>query len=201
MNHRFIFWVSLIMAGCVTAVFSGCQTYGEAAGLGAGVGALAGGIIGHQSGHAVEGALIGAALGGATGLIAHDIKAKRERDRAQTMAVYPTYVPSQGEMLQLERSEILPATVRPGENAEASIQYALLGTGPGVQVSEQRSLMRGDRLIAEVSTHSFTRDDGTWVSTQPFRVPTNLQPGPYTIVTSVRTSQSSISSQAAFNVL
>lgn len=201
MNHRLLMWVSLVMAGSMAVAVSGCQTYGEAAGLGAGVGALAGGIIGHQSGHAVEGALIGAALGGATGLIAHDIKARRERDRAETIVAYPSYTPAQGEMLQMERSEILPATVRPGENAEASVQYALLGTGPGVQVSEQRSLMRGDRLIAEVSTHSFTRDDGTWVSTQPFRVPTNLQPGQYAIVTSVRTAQSSISSQAAFNVL
>ncbi len=201
MNHRLVFWVSMAVVGSLGITLSGCQTYGEAAGLGAGAGALAGGIIGHQSGHAIEGALIGAAVGGAAGLIAHDIKARRERDRAQTIAAYPAYAPAQGEMLQMERSEILPATVRPGENAEASVQYALLGTGPGVQVSEQRTLMRGDRLVAEVSTHSFTRDDGTWVSTQPFRVPTNLQPGPYTIVTSVRTAQSSISSQATFNVL
>ncbi len=201
MNQRWIFWVSLGLVGCVSVALSGCQTYGEAGGLGAGAGALAGGIIGHQSGHAIEGALIGAALGGAAGLIAHDIKVKRERNREQTIAAYPTYVPTQGEMLQMERSEILPATVRPGENAEASVQYALLGTGPGLQVSEQRSLMRGDKLIAEVSTHNFTRDDGTWVSTQPFRVPTNLQPGPYTIITSVRTAQSSISSSANFNVL
>lgn len=200
MNHRVVFWVSLAMVGCVSVALSGCQTYGEAAGLGAGLGAVAGGVIGHQSGHAVEGALIGAALGGATGLIAHDIKVKRQRSRAETVTAY-NYAPTQGEMLTLERSEVLPPSVRPGENAEASVQYALLGTGPGVEVNEQRSLMRNGQLIAEVSTHSFARDDGTWVSTQPFRVPTNLQPGPYTIVTSVRTSKSAISSQAPFNVL
>ena len=200
MKHRMVFWISLAMVGCVSVAMSGCQTYGEAAGLGAGLGAVAGGIIGHQSGHAVEGAIIGAAVGGATGLIAHDIKARRERSRAETVTTY-NYTPAQGEMLTLERSEVLPGTVRPGENAEASVQYALLGAGPGVQVSEQRSLMRNGQLVADVSTHSFSRDDGTWVSTQPFRVPTNLQPGAYTIVTSVRTAKSAISSQAAFTVL
>ena len=81
MNHRLVFWVSMAVVGSLGITLSGCQTYGEAAGLGAGAGALAGGIIGHQSGHAIEGALIGAAVGGAAGLIAHDIKARRERDR------------------------------------------------------------------------------------------------------------------------
>ncbi|MFA7693105.1 MAG: hypothetical protein WCX86_09430 [Candidatus Hydrogenedentales bacterium] len=199
MNHRFIFLVTMIVAGGMVLSLSGCQTHGEAAGLGAGLGALAGGIIGHQSGHAIEGALIGAAVGGMTGLIVHDVKARKEQSREQTMAAY-SYAPSQGEMLTLERSEILPANVRPGEMAEASIQYALLGVGSGVEVSEQRSLLKDGKVLADLSTHSFNRDDGTWVSSQPFRVPTNLQPGTYTIMTSVRTARSAISGQAAFNI-
>ncbi|NLO32210.1 MAG: hypothetical protein GX117_02455, partial [Candidatus Hydrogenedentes bacterium] len=81
-----------------------------------------------------------------------------------------------------------------------SIQYALLGVGSGVEVSEQRSLLKDGKVLADLSTHSFNRDDGTWVSSQPFRVPTNLQPGTYTIMTSVRTARSAISGQAAFNI-
>ncbi len=200
MNKKSICVLSLILVLSLTVATSGCQTYGEAAGLGAGVGALAGGIIGNQSGHAIEGAVIGGLVGGVAGLIAHDIKARRMRTKAETEAAY-NYVPAQGEMLTLERSEVLPATVRPGEMAEASIQYAILGGGAGLQVSEQRSLMQGDRMIADVSTHNFTREDGTWVSTQPIRLPSNLQPGQYTIVTTVRTARSAISSQATFTVL
>ena len=200
MNKRFTLGLSLALSICMGLVTSGCQTYGEAAGLGAGVGALAGGIIGNQSGHALEGAVIGGLVGGVTGLIAHDIKARQMRNKAETEAAY-NYVPTQGEMLTLERSEMLPATVRPGETAEASIQYAILGGGAGLQVSEQRSLMQVDRMIADVSTHNFTREDGTWVSSQPIRLPSNLQPGQYTIVTNVRTARSAISSQAPFTVL
>ncbi len=200
MSQRATFWISLGLVGCLGVMMAGCETYGEAAGLGAGTGAVAGGIIGHQSGRTVEGAVIGGLVGGAIGLVAHDIKARRMRSRAETEAEY-NYTPAQGEMLTLERSEVLPANVRPGEMADASIQYALLGTGGGVEVSEQRSLMRGERMIADVSTHTFTREDGTWVSSQPFRLPSNLDPGQYTIVTVVRTARSAVSSQAQFTVL
>ena len=178
----------------------GCQTYGEAAGLGGGLGAGAGAIIGHQSGHTVEGALIGGALGALTGLIVHDIKVKQARSREQTAQAY-NYQPTQGEMLTMERTEVLPPSVRPGEEISATIQYALLGTGPGVQVSEQRTLMMGDRVISDISTQSFTRQDGTWVSTLPFRLPGNLQPGQYTLATTVRTARSAISGRANFTVL
>ena len=74
----------------------GCETYGQGAGLGAALGAGAGAIIGHQSGHALEGAAIGALVGTAAGLIAHDIKARKQKSREQTVQEY-NYQPSQGE--------------------------------------------------------------------------------------------------------
>ena len=191
--------VALVAAMALTG-FYGCQTYGEAAGLGGALGAGAGAIIGHQSGHAVEGALIGAAVGAVTGLIVHDIKARRAKTKAETEAAY-NYQPAQGEMLTLERAEVLPPSVRRGEEIEASIQYALLGSGAGAQVSEQRTLMLGDRVVADISTQNFTRQDGTWVSAQPFRLPGDIAPGTYTLVTSVRTARSAISGRATFTVL
>lgn len=191
--------ISCIAAITVTAVTS-CQTYGEAAGLGAGLGAVTGAVIGHQSGRTVEGAAIGAIVGGLAGLVAHDIKVRQARSRMETEAAY-NYQPSQGEMLNLERTEVLPPSVRPGEQIETSVQYALLGTGGSVQVSEQRTLMRGDQVIADLSTQNFTRPDGTWVSSQTVRLPGNVQPGTYTIVTVVRTARSAISARADFTVL
>jgi len=200
-------WSRLVKAMallCIAAIgvtsLTSCQTYGEAAGLGAGLGAVTGAIIGHQSGHTVEGAAIGAVVGGLAGLIAHDIKVRQARSKQETEAAY-NYQPSQGEMLTLERTEVLPPSVRPGEQIEASVQYALLGTGGSVQVSEQRTLMRGDQVVADVSTQNFTRPDGTWVSSQTVRLPGNIQPGTYTVVTVVRTARSAISARADFTVL
>jgi hypothetical protein len=197
-------WTKVLSCALVLSVAAlgvvGCQTYGESAGLGGALGAGAGAIIGNQSGHALEGALIGGALGAVTGLIVHDIKVKRARSQAETAQVY-NYQPTQGEMLTLERTEVLPPSVRPGEEISGTIQYALLGTGPGTQVGEQRTLMQGDRTVADISTQNFTRQDGTWVSTLPFRLPGNIQPGQYSLVTTVRTARSAISGRANFTVL
>jgi len=197
-------WMKVLSCALIASVAAlgvvGCQTYGESAGLGGALGAGAGAIIGHQSGHTVEGALIGGALGAGTGMLVHKVKVDRARSREQTAQAY-NYQPAQGEMLTLERSEVLPATVRPGEEISGTIQYALLGTGPGTQVSEQRAIMQGERVVAEISTQNFSRQDGTWVSTLPFRLPGNIQPGQYSLVTTVRTSQSAISGRANFTVL
>ncbi len=191
--------LSCALVLCVVVALAGCETYGQAGGLGAALGGAAGAVIGHQSGHAVEGALIGAAVGGATGLIAHDIKAKKAKNREQTAAEY-NYQPAQGEEMLFERTEVLPKTVRAGEMIEGTIQYALLGAGGGVQVNETRTLMRGDKVIADLSAKNFTRDDGTWVSTQQFRLPADQQPGEYTLLTTARTAQSAISGRARFTV-
>jgi hypothetical protein len=197
-------WMKVLSCALVLGVAAlgvvGCQTYGESAGLGGAIGAGAGAIIGNQSGHAVEGALIGGALGAGTGLLVHKIKVDQARSKEQTAQAY-NYQPTQGEMLTFERAEVLPPSVHAGEEISGTMQYALLGTGAGTQVGEQRTLMQGDRTVADISTQNFTRQDGTWVSTLPFRLPGNIQPGQYSLVTTVRTARSAISGRANFTVL
>ena len=178
---------------------SGCETYGEAGGLGAGIGAVTGGVIGHQSGRALEGAAIGALVGGIAGLIAHDVKARRERTRQQTIETY-NYTETQGLMLQFERAEILPNNARPGTQVQSNFQYALLGAGAGISVTENRTLLQGDRILGELSSRTFTRDDGTWVSTLPIQLPNDMRPGIYSIETRVIAGQSAISGRAQFTV-
>ncbi len=187
----------LLLTSCL--FISGCQTYGEAAGLGAGIGSVAGAIIGHQSGHTLEGAAVGAVLGGLAGLVAHDIKVRQAKSAQQTAAEY-NYQSGQGEKIVFERAEVLPPAVTPGNEIESSIQYALLGAGSGVQVTETRILMKGSQIIAELSSSTMTRTDGTWVSSQKFRLPANLTPGEYSILTRVSTRLSSISGSANFVV-
>ncbi|HNR32257.1 MAG TPA: hypothetical protein PKI11_15305 [Candidatus Hydrogenedentes bacterium] len=180
-------------------VHIGCETYGQSAGLGALVGGGAGAIIGHQSGHALEGAAIGAALGAATGLIVHDVKARRARTAEETAQQY-NYQPSQGLKLQIERSEVLPNFVARGNEVESQVQYALLGSGGGVEVTEKRTLLRGGQVVSELSSESFVRSDGTWVSSQRFRLPNDLQPGEYAVMQRVSTAQHVVSGTAPFTV-
>ncbi|MCF6286529.1 MAG: glycine zipper domain-containing protein [Candidatus Hydrogenedentes bacterium] len=192
-------WMTGLLACCLLLSLVGCQTYGEAGGLGAALGAGAGAIIGNQSGHAMAGALIGAALGGLTGIIAHDIKARKAKDRQQTVEAY-NYQPSQGEVLRLEESVVSPNVTSAGSMIEATLQYAIIGTGGGTQVKETRRLLRGERVIGELSSKSFTRQDGTWVTTQQFKLPSNLKPGRYSLIQKVETGKSSIFGTAEFTI-
>lgn len=185
---------------CVALAASGCQSYGGSAAAGAAAGATAGAIIGHQSGNQGEGALIGAVLGGLTGLIVHDVKAQKTKSAQQT-ADSLGYEATQGEVLQLEDAQIYPKNVRPGNQAEATIQYALLGVGEGTAVMEQRVLEQKGKVVAMLSTKNFTRSAGTWVSTLPFEVPRDLAPGQYTMVQVVKTQRSQVSRAQDFMVL
>ncbi|MBI4559577.1 MAG: hypothetical protein HY706_18475 [Candidatus Hydrogenedentes bacterium] len=200
MSKRNFLRIGTVLLTAAGLVISGCQTAGGSAGLGAALGAGAGAIIGHQSGHAGEGALIGAALGGLTGLVVHDVKARKAREREATAAQY-NYQPSQGEMLTFEEASAMPNTVKQGNMVEGSIQYALLGTAQGgATVTETRVLKRGNSVLSEMSSKQFTRTDGTWVSSQQFKVPQNLEPGQYSLVQTVQTAKSRISGTSEFTV-
>ncbi len=192
-------WTAAVMACCLFMTMAGCQTYGEGAGAGAAVGALAGGIIGHQSGNALAGAAIGAAAGALVGVIAHDIKVQRAKTREQTVETYK-YTPGSGEVLQIEDTTVSPAFTRPGATISTSLQYAIIGNSAGTPVTETRRLVRGEKVIADLSSKKFTREDGTWLTTQDIKLPDSLQPGVYTLIQRVETPQSSVFSSANFTV-
>lgn len=192
-------WTSGVMAACLFLTMAGCQTYGEGAGAGAAVGALAGGIIGNQSGNALAGAAIGAAAGALVGVVAHDIKVQRAKDRAQTVETYK-YQPGQGEVLQIEDTTVTPQVARAGATVSATLQYALITGTAGTPVTETRRLLRGERVISDVSSKKITREDGTWLTTDNIKLPDSLQPGQYSLIQKVDTPQSSVFSTATFTV-
>lgn len=195
------FAVAALALAVVVILAMGCQTVPRGAGLGGALGAGTGAIIGAQSGHAGEGAAIGAVVGAATGAIASDIRARRTKTAQETAQTYD-YQPSQGEVLKLESVSVLPSQVKRGDMVEASIQYALLGTGQeGVAVRESRTLMQGGQVVAEIGTKSFTRQDGTWVSVAQFKALDNLELGEVSVQQVIETNQSRISGTAKFTVI
>lgn len=192
-------WMAGMLACCLVIGLVGCETTGKSAGLGAVIGGTAGAIIGHQSGHAAEGALIGAAAGGLTGWFVHDVRAERKSNREQTVQTY-NYEPSQGEVLSLEESYVTPSVARPGTMMDGSLQYAIIGSGGNTQVKETRRLLRGEKVISELSSKTFTRQDGTWITSQQFKLPSNLSPGRYSLIQKVETSTSTVFGTAEFTV-
>jgi hypothetical protein len=193
-------FVHLGLAMALLVAMTGCETVGQSAGLGAVLGAGTGAVIGHQSGHALEGAAIGAAVGAATGAIAKDISNKRKASREQTVQQYPTYQPSQGLFVNLEEYGVIPSVVRPGGYIEATLTYALLGTGGSVSVVETRALYNARGKVADLSSNNRTREDGTWLSAQQIKLPNNLAPGQYTLQQIVNVGGNVVSGASGFTV-
>lgn len=182
--------------------FTGCETTGESAGLGAVIGATAGAIIGNQSGNQGEGAVLGAIIGGTVGAIVKDVqdtKAEKTRTAEETVVEY-NYTPSQGESLRFENASLDPTTIVRGQLTTVSMQYALMGSGAGKQVTETRVIKKDGEIIAQISTEIFTRNDGTWISSQEFRIPENWEVGQYTLEQFASTNKSTISGTAKFTV-
>jgi hypothetical protein len=197
-----IAWIS---AAVLVIGAAGCETTGEAAGLGALIGAGAGAVIGGIAGEG-EGALIGAAVGAgvgaAGGAIAHDVRksrAERIQTPQQTAEEYH-YTPATGQSLVFEDASVTPAIARRGQYIEARMQYALLGAPSGAAITERRVILKGDQLISEISAEEHTRNDGTWVSMQEFKVPDSWSPGDYTLEQTVQTSRLTVSGRARFRV-
>lgn len=193
-QHRF---ASIVLLAAVVTFSAGCQTYAGAGLGGAALGAGIGAIIGNQSGSQGEGALIGAVVGAASSLAIHDAKARRSKDGATTAREYG-HEPEQGEMLTFEEAHVEPEVVRGGDMVEAFIQYALLGAEDGAQVTETRELRHEGNVIAQVSSKTYSRYNGTWESSQQIRVSRHLKPGRYTIVQTVATARSTISGVSSF---
>jgi uncharacterized protein YcfJ len=186
-----------ISAGLIVATV-GCQTTGESAGLGAligaGAGAVIGGIAGDGKGAAI-GAAVGAAAGAAGGAIAHDVResrAERVVTAEQTAETY-SYQPSAGQSMVFEDASVQPAVARRGEFVELRMQYALLGAPEGITITERRIVLKNDKVISQISGEEHVRNDGTWVSTQEFRVPDSWGPGEYEIEQSVSSTRLTVS--------
>lgn len=197
-----IAWIS---AGVLVVAAAGCNTTGESAGLGALIGAGAGAVIGGIAGDG-EGALIGAAVGAgvgaASGAIAHDVRksrAERVQTPQQTAETY-NYTPAAGQSLVFEDASVTPAIARRGEFIEARMQYALLGAPSGAAITERRVILKDNQLISEISAEEHTRNDGTWVSMQEFKVPDSWSPGDYTLEQTVQSTRLTVSGRARFRV-
>ncbi len=184
---------------------AGCETTGESAGLGALIGAGAGAVIGGIAGDgqgALIGAAVGAGVGAAGGAIAHDVRKSRAeqiKPATQTAETYH-YQPSAGQSLVFEDAGVNPPVTRRGQFIEARMQYALLGAPNGIAVTERRIILKDDKLISEISAEEHTRNDGTWVSTQEFKVPDSWTPGEYIIEQSVQSPRLTVSGRARFRV-
>jgi hypothetical protein len=195
--------IAIVLCIALALPVVGCSTIEEHPGtaVGAGVGGAAGAIAGSAIGEggttgAVVGGLLGALVGGAIGYYAYD----RERTADETARVY-NYQPAQGSMLDIEDASVTPQVIRPGEQVDLKMTYALLTpTRTGTtRVTELREIRHEGELVGQPKV-TVERADGTYTSSIPLRLPDNAAPGTYRVIETVETPFGRDSRETSFEV-
>lgn len=194
--------VALMLCIALILPVAGCTTIEEhpgtaaGAGVGAGVGAIAGSAIGESTTSAVVGGLLGALIGGAIGNYAFS----RDRTAEQTSGVY-NYTPAEGSLLNIEQVSNVPQIVRPGENVDLNMTYAVLTPerAGASQITEIREIRYNGQLVGR-PTVTVSRSNGTYTSTIPLQLPPDAAPGVYTVTDTVESNFGRDSRESSFTV-
>lgn len=166
------------------------------AAAGAAGGLLLGGLIFRSTAGALAGGLIGTLAGG---LIGNAMEAQK-RDYPATAKAH-NYTPTQGTNVRIEKVEVQPSTVRPGETVNLIVHYALLTPDPNreVSVTERREISTRGRLVGN-PVLSVRRKAGTWASTVPLNLPASAEAGSYRVAVAVQAEDGLDTGAVSFTV-
>jgi outer membrane lipoprotein SlyB len=180
---------ALLLAGGL-ACLNGCESIERAikgnpkTAAGAGVGGAGGALIGGLAGGGT-GALIGGLTGVLAGGVIGQILDRQERTRAAT-AESLAYSDEKGTVVRIEEVSLNPQSIRAGETVNVNVQYAIMsrgGTEP-VRVREIRHIYYQGELVGNPVVE-VQRQDGTYWSTLPVKLPESAAPGRYDVVVGV----------------
>jgi outer membrane lipoprotein SlyB len=159
-------------------------------------GALLGGVLFKSTGGAVVGSLLGGLAGG---LIGNTLETQ-SKDRATTVQDY-NYASTQGTVVQIEKVEAEPISIRAGEKVNLIARYALLTPQPGqkVTVTERWDITRGKELAGN-PVHTVQRQGGTWGSAIPITLHTTARSGNYHVALTLEAGGSRDTAELSFNV-
>lgn len=179
----------LLLAGGM-ALLNGCESIERAikgnpkTAAGAGVGGASGALIGGLAGGGT-GALIGGLTGVLAGGVIGQLLDRQERTRAATSESI-AYSDEKGNVVRIEEVSLNPQSISAGETVNVNVQYAIMsrdGTGP-VRVREIRHIYYQGELVGNPVVE-VQRQDGTYWSTLPVKLPEAAAPGRYEVVVGV----------------
>jgi hypothetical protein len=115
------------------------------------------------------------------GCTAFNTRARQTWDARRTGEKYPRPADTQGPRLYLEETSAVPGFAKPGGTMQVLAQYAVLDAPPGFEVTEVRRLLREGQAVAELSSVTGERTNGTWICTQELMLPVTMPRGDYAI--------------------
>lgn len=194
------------LAGCATE--SGYYDPGRSAGAGA-LGGAAGGaalgaIIGAATGSPATGAWVGAATGAVVGGVGGYLYAQHRNSQlrsAQAAAQSYNYSPARGALVDVNRVYVNPSQVRPGGQVSLSMDYTIL-TPNNVPVTSTlyREIRLGDSMLGQPYQTQVTNTNGTYSDQVNYGLPSNAQPGNYTVISRVNNQYGSAEKVGYFTV-
>jgi len=122
------------------------------------------------------------------------------KEQSNTTQDY-NYASTQGTIVRIEKLEIEPASIRPGERVNLIAHYALLtpDSDERVTVTERWDISRSGQSAGN-PTHTVQRPGGTWASAVPLTLPRNARTGTYRVALTVQAADSSDSATATFTI-
>jgi hypothetical protein len=194
------------LAGCATE--SGYYDPGRSAGAGAlggaATGAALGAIIGAATGSPATGAWVGAAAGGLVGAVGGYLYAEHrnsEMRSAQAAAQSYNYSPAQGSVVDINRVYANPSQVQAGQQVSLSMDYTIL-TPNNTPVSSTlyREIRLGGVTVGQPYQTQVNNSNGTFTDQVNYVLPSNAQPGNYTVVSRVTNGYGSAEKVSYFTV-
>ena len=163
-------------------------------------GAAGGTLLGGMTFKSAGGTVVGGLLGGLAGGLIGNTMETQSKDRTTTVQDY-YYTSTQGTVVRIEKVEVEPASIRPGEKVNLIAHYALLTPQPDqrVTVTERWDITRGKEPTGN-PVHTVQREGGTWGSALPITVPTTARAGKYRVALTLEAGGSRDTAELSFKV-
>jgi surface antigen len=198
--------VALLTLGAFALGASGCATVSpehEGAATGAGIGAATGAIAGAVlagEGSRTKGAIIGGLAGALLGGVIGNYTVDKKRSAQETTTKYD-YQPSDGTVVRIENTQMVPTSLNRGDTIQLKATYAVMAPSSEslVSVTESREVTLNGELVANPEI-TVQRTAGTYTSTIPLMLPGDARPGNYRVITTVKTASGRDSRQSTFTV-
>jgi hypothetical protein len=104
-------------------------------------------------------------------------------------------------VVRIEKVEVQPVSIRPGEKVNLIAHYALLTPQPDqtVTVTERWDITRGKELAGN-PVHTVQRQGGTWGSALPITLPRTAKAGKYGAALTLEAGGSRDTAELSFTV-
>ena len=147
---------------------------------------------------------MGAAAGGVAGAVGGYLYAEHRNSQArssQAAAQTYNYTPAQGNVVSIDRVDVNPSTVRPGQQVQLGMTYTILTpNNQPAAVTLVREVRFGGSPVGQPYQTTVNNANGTYTDQVAYSLPGNATRGTYTVTSRINSSYGSDQREGSFTV-